>query len=191
MRRVHLLVWMILCTSCGGTVMVDEGQGASGAGQDPGATGGASSGGVEGGEVAPPGTCPPTPDCNWCKGDPRVDGRGCVVGYTCANGADACSTKPCAAPEECGGKKVCLPDGLCWEGPTFCKPKSCEGSSGDECACSRSCDDGRVYRSECSFDGTVMCKCRIDGVAFPWVCIVEEGGTDACGLGAACCGFPE
>lgn len=85
-----------------------------------------------------------------------------------------------------------MPDRLCWDGPTACKSKNCEGSSQASCACHWGCNDDRVYRSECEAvaDGSVMCKCRVDGEAYPWVCVVEEGGKDACGLGATCCGFP-
>jgi len=181
---------LIASVGCGGTVIenTENGTGGTGASQQgPGASQPGSSGSVSG-----DGSCAEPPDCNWCEGKARQDERGCVVGYTCPNGAEACTTDPCAAPEECGSGLICLPDQLCWKGPTSCKAKTCEGADGSECSCYWSCNDDRVYRSECDVvpDGSVMCKCRIDGVAFPWMCVVEEGGTDSCGLGALCCGFP-
>lgn len=191
-RPLFSLVLSVAGSSCGGTVIdggVSEGD-SEATGGSSGTSGGFDPGGT--GAATNPEGCPPPPECTWCQGEARRDSRGCVVGFTCANGADACSTSPCDAPEECGSGRICLPDRLCWTGPTACLSKTCDGSSQGSCACHWQCNDDRVYRSECGVvaDGSVMCKCRVDGEAYPWVCVVEEGGEDACGLGATCCGFP-
>ena len=179
---------LVACMGCGGEIIEPD---------DPGAgTGGSSLGGGQptaGSGASASGDCSAPPDCNWCHGVARTDDDGCVVGYTCPNGDDACTTEPCAEPEACGAGRICLPDGLCWDGPMWCKDKTCEGTSNAECACYWSCDDDRIYRSECDVvaDGSVMCTCKVNGDAYSWVCVVEQGGTDSCDLGAVCCGFPQ
>ena len=58
--------------------------------------------------------CPPAPSCNWCGGNTLFDRKGCVLGYTCANGVDPCVTQPCFSAADCKPFETCGPDMLCW-----------------------------------------------------------------------------
>lgn len=69
--------------------------------------------------------CIGAPPCNWCGGTPFTDSKGCIVGYSCLNGQDACKTQPCGTggslvPSGCGNDETCI-DKLCWkkQGSTF------------------------------------------------------------------------
>lgn len=185
--RASLLFCAVLCVGCGGEIVEADGSGGSGSATHANGEGAADNPS----NPSNPASCPDLPDCNWCKGQPRFE-NGCHVGWTCANGADACTTDPCAVPEMCSAGNICLPDGLCWPGPSGCGDKSCS-STANECGCSWTCTDQRTYRSDCQAlsTGEVVCTCSINGDTFDWVCIVEEGNGDACGMGPACCVFPD
>lgn len=59
-------------------------------------------------------SCPPVPSCNWCGGTETKDAKGCVIGFTCANGVDPCVTQPCSGSSDCQPNETCGTDQLCW-----------------------------------------------------------------------------
>jgi len=101
-------------------------------------------------------------------------------------------TGPCAQPEDCPGHTICHPDGVCHPRPTSCLADACHTDASGECRCGWACSDNHKYASQCrlTFTGLVTCNCSVDGVDFPWTCVVDDPTTEVCAMGEACCGYP-
>lgn len=98
---------------------------------------------------------------------------------------------PCAEPGDCRLTEVCHPDGQCHPRPYTCVAEGCVTGVDDVCRCQWTCTDSR-YQARCrlTYTGLVTCNCGVDGLEFPWTCVVDEPTTDVCGMGTVCCGFP-
>lgn len=182
-------------TSTGGTAGYAGYAGVAGAGNQggwagTGAYGGWAGSGAQGGWAGSGGSvCPPLPSCNWCNGNPYYDSTGCIMGWTCANGADPCSTQPCWNTG-CPMDQVCGSDGLCWYTNDPCSPKSCAGTS-NYCECSWSCGATK-YLTKCKVGGSsVSCECVENGMNAMGCGTAGGGGGSPPSCQNSCCGFPE
>jgi hypothetical protein len=189
LRTGGVIASLALFGSCGGSAVVtgDGGGGTGGSTTTTTSTGGGSGG--TGGTTTGSATCPALPHCNWCGGTEVVDANGCVVGWTCANGVDPCTTSPCESNDDCAPDGYCDENGLCWP----CVPGTCTvGGSGSNmtCSCSSGCGDGAVLSFECSTSSMGgNCDCFENGILVS-ICDIDGPPGDPCAIGFMCCNWP-